>query len=393
MKTKILMIASTIAIVATLIIAGIAWAASLQEANSPDCNNSITINKVTEPSGGMGFKFTLKYGTITRYVTLNDLGTQTYTPNSWSVFTITEDAKDGYQLKDIACTATTTNNKTPKSITYDLTNRKVTIDLTNQFDGNVTCTFTNVKAMDYGDLPTDYGLTKWSTGARHYNPGDSVILGTLLDQEWDGQPNSVATGDNIANLNDEDGVVRGGSSWGNGSGQVIVTVTDPTSSGKGGCLMGWLDYYGNGDFGADGVFSDTLKVNGVTYSEKIIDNLYVPAGRNTITFTLPSGLKNVGLFARFRLSPYDEQAGKTELPSNDPSGMQYHCNQSAAGLTGLVIGGEVEDYAWVFGPTAIQLQSFHAKPVQASGIAGPIVAILAILSLVILWTIQRKTEQ
>jgi len=385
MKTKILMIASTIAIVATLIIAGIAWAASLQEANSPDCNNSITIKKVTEPSGGMGFNFTLKYGTTTKNVTLNDLGIKTYTPNSWSVFTITEDAKDGYQLKDIACTATTTNNKTPKSITYDLTNRKVTIDLTNQFDGNVTCTFTNVKAMDYGDLPTDYGLTNWSTGARHYNPGDSVILGTLLDQEWDGQPNSGATGDNIADLNDEDGVVRGGSSWGNGSGQVIVTVTDPTNSGKGGCLMGWLDYYDvtNNDFGADGIFSDSFSFMGGTYSEKIIDNLYVPAGSNTIDFTLPSGLKNVGLFARFRLSPYDPNQGVTG----------NRCNQPAAGLTGLVIGGEVEDYAWVFGPTAIQLQSFHAKPVQASGIAGPIVAILAILSLVILWTIQRKTEQ
>lgn len=391
MKTKILIIASAITIAVSLFVAGIAWAASLQEANSPDCHNTITIKKVTEPSGGKGFSFNLIQGITSQNFILNDSGSYQYETTSTKLITITESMNPDYSLKNIVCIIT--NGKA--SIYTYISTGLLTIKMDDNNYNKVTCTFTNVKAMDYGDLPTDYGLTKWSTGARHYNPGDSVLLGTLLDQEWDGQPNSGATGDNIADLNDEDGVVRGGSSWGNGSGQVIVTVTDPTNSGKGGCLMGWLDYYDatKNDFGADWIFSDSFLFKGGTYSEKIIDNLYVPAGSNTITFTLPLGLKNVGLFARFRLSPYDDQAGKAELPSNDPSGMQYRCNQSAAGLTGLVIGGEVEDYAWVFGPTAIQLQSFHAKPVQASGIAGPIVAILAILSLVLLWTIQRKTEQ
>jgi len=243
------------------------------------------------------------------------------------------------------------------------------------------------KPMDYGDLPDNYHMTTFAdNGARHDISETSIRLGEKADVELDGQPNdNSAKGDDNNGVNDEDGVVHGGSSWGNGNGQVIVTVTDPTNSGKSGCLMGWLDYYDatNNDFGADGIFSDSFLFMGGTYSEKIIDNLYVPAGSNTIDFTLPSGLKNVGLFARFRLSPYDPNQGVTG----------NRCKQPAAGLTGLVIGGEVEDYAWVFGPTAIQLQSFHAKPVQASGIAGPIVAILAILSLVILWTIQRKTEQ
>lgn len=385
MKNRTLLLAGTITIMIFLFVASGAWAASLPEANSPDCNNSITVKKLTEPGGGQNFAFKLKWGSTTKSFSLNDLGSKKYTTNSWNIYTITETPKDGYQLKDISCTAYSTNNKTPKSISYDLANLKVTIDLTNYFDGNVTCTFTNVKAMDYGDLPSNYGLTNWSTGARHYNPGDSILLGALLDQEWDGQPNTSATGDNLSVQNDEDGVVRGPDSWGNGSGQVIVTVTDPSNSGKAGCLMGWLDYYdtSNTDFGSDGVFSDSFTYNGGTYSEKIIDNLYVTPGTNTINFNLPPGLKNVGLFARFRLSPYDTSKGVTE----------NRCNQPPAGLTGLVLGGEVEDYAWTFGPTAVQLQSFHAQPVQTSGIATPIIVILALLSLVSLWVAQRKIQQ
>jgi hypothetical protein len=36
------------------------------------------------------------------------------------------------------------------------------------------------------------------------------------------------------------------------------------------------------------------------------------------------------------------------------------CDQKAAGLSGLVMGGEVEDYLWRFGPTAVELKKVSA---------------------------------
>ena len=235
--------------------------------------------------------------------------------------------------------------------------------------------------MDYGDLPEYYQLTWFANnGARHkpLTSGD-VWLGDQRDAEFDGYQSPDANGDDTNGTpNDEDGVVRGAGSWGSGTGTISVTVTGPS------CLMGWLDYYdlAANDFGPDYQFTDSFTIPEGTFSEKIIDNLYVPAGTTPITFTLPSGFKNTGVYARFRLSPYDATQGQTE-------GI---CNQTPAGLTGLVLGGEVEDYFWLFGPTAIQLQSFKAQPVQTSGYAGPIVALLAVLSLISLWIISRRVR-
>ena len=381
MKSKLLIFSTTFILLLSLFIASVAFASSLPEENSPDCTNSITINKVTEPAGGTGFNFTLVRPGYNKSFTLDDGGTKTYNPNSWSVFTLTETPKPDYHLKSISCTG-----PTKAVFTYDLANSKVTIDLSKNVDGAVTCTFTNVKAMDYGDLPDFYtGLTNWISGARHSVVDNSIRLGTVVDNEWDGQPNTAANGDDTNGTpNDEDGVVRGPDSWGNGSGQVLVTVTDPTNSGKEGCLMGWLDYYDltNHDFGPDYQFTDSFTISEGTFSEKIIDNLYVPAGTTPITFPLPSGFKNTGVFARFRLSPY--------ISAKDKTGDK--CNQTPAGLTGFVAGGEVEDYFWLFGPTAIQLQSFKAQPVQTSRYAGPIVALLAILATIIFWTFRRRAH-
>ncbi len=219
--------------------------------------------------------------------------------------------------------------------------------------------------MDYGDLPNEYGMTLFSEdGARHKpilcqasEENCDVWLGTHRDAEYEGNPHSAATGDDGHNTNDEDGVVRS-TSWGGGSGKVFVTVNGPS------CLMGWVDFATVNEedelvnLAPD--FKFTEVISGTTYTEKVIDNHYLGNGTHELTFALPLDFANTVVFARFRLSPYDPSKGNS----------RGQCNQPAAALTGLVIGGEVEDYYWQFGPTAVEMRKLSAAPQQSAGGLG-----------------------
>ncbi|MCS7248326.1 MAG: SpaA isopeptide-forming pilin-related protein [Anaerolineales bacterium] len=241
-----------------------------------------------------------------------------------------------------------------------------------------TLTFGNQRHdMDYGDLPEQYGLTLFSEdGARHRpncaevgeNCGEEdVWLGDTRDDEYDGQPHNSAFGDDPTN-NDEDGVTPSGS-WGGGMGKVVVKV-----SGGPACLMGWVDYFdeANNDFGNDGQFSESFTYNSNTYTEKVIDNIYLTPGTHQITFVLPPNFANTSVFARFRLLPY-----RGDELSPPEEGQYNSCDQDPAGLTGLVIGGEVEDYYWQFGPTAVELKKMSAASPQPGNAVG-----LAVVSFV-----------
>jgi len=222
--------------------------------------------------------------------------------------------------------------------------------------------------MDYGDLPDSelapYKMTLFSAnGARHKPLGTGdVWLGEKRDAEYDGIPHSAAMGDDGHNDKDEDGVVRG-PSWGGGTGVIDVTVNGPS------CLMGWVDFakvdVSNQLLELAPDFKFTEVISGTqTYNELVIDNRYLTAGTTTITFSLPPNFANTSVFARFRLSPYDSSKGNT----ND------RCNQTAAELTGLVLGGEVEDYYWSFGPTAVELKKISAAPQQSASAFGLLLA-------------------
>ncbi len=243
--------------------------------------------------------------------------------------------------------------------------------------------------MDYGDLPDEYGLTLFSEDGARHRPiplclasevpcGEDVWLGEVKDDEYDGAPHSAAFGDDPTN-NDEDGVVRG-LSWGGGMGVITVTV-----SGGSACLMGWVDYFdeANNDFGIDHQFSESFTYNSSTYTEKVINNLYLGPGTHPITFDLPPDFANTSVFARFRLSPLDPDSTIDEETGQ--------CNQPAADLTGLVIGGEVEDYYWQFGPTAVEMKKLGAAPQQSSAGFG-LVAVGLAVSLTALWVGRRRKK-
>jgi hypothetical protein len=218
--------------------------------------------------------------------------------------------------------------------------------------------------MDYGDLPQAYGYTLFGdNGARHKplscdlengQDGSScdVILGETRDIETDGSEDPAALGDDPTN-HDEDGVVRG-ASWGGGTGVISVTVSGDS------CLMGWVDFAKVNDdnewtdFGAD--FQFTKVISGTeTYNEKVIDNRYLTSGTHEITFDLPPGFANAAVFARFRLSPLVSEVNEDGT-----------CSQPPAGLTGLVAGGEVEDYYWQFGATAVELKKVSGTAQQST---------------------------
>ena len=59
--------------------------------------------------------------------------------------------------------------------------------------------------LDFGDAPDpSYPTLLQSNGARHVVGG--LFMGAAIDAEMDGQPDANASGDDLANIDDEDGV-------------------------------------------------------------------------------------------------------------------------------------------------------------------------------------------
>ncbi|MCA9934987.1 MAG: IgGFc-binding protein [Anaerolineales bacterium] len=174
---------------------------------------------------------------------------------------------------------------------------------------------------DFGDLPAAYNLTlDADNGARHTTSG--LYLGTSVDDETDGQESpdagrSASSGDDGTDTDDENGIgVVGTWQEGVNGGTVDVVVT-----GGNGCLSGWIDWNSDNDFG------DT--------DEQPFDMVAVSVGTNRLSFDIPAGVLPsqdfYDIFSRFRLSPDGVAQGDC---SDDPT----------LALTGLVIGGEVEDH-------------------------------------------------
>jgi hypothetical protein len=156
---------------------------------------------------------------------------------------------------------------------------------------------------DYGDAPDSCSVPGYPTlfvnnGASHLKIG--ATMGAQKDTELDGQPNANATGDDIAGVDDEDGVTNLVATAVAGS--VTVTVDSNCK------LNAWVDFSNNGSWADAG--------------EQIFTNQNLVAGPNPLVFAVPAGaVKNVDLFSRWRV--------------NKAGGLSY---------TGAASDGEVEDY-------------------------------------------------
>ncbi|GIK54902.1 MAG: hypothetical protein BroJett015_05650 [Chloroflexota bacterium] len=209
---------------------------------------------------------------------------------------------------------------------------------------------------DLGDLPDTYNTLRANNGPRHVV--STLILGTIIDAETDGFPSVDADGDDLNNLNDEDGVVRVGN-WSDGINGGTINVT--VSGASRGCLAGWIDFNNDGDFADAGevlFFGDPVGYHVNTNMTSVV------AGSNNLSFNVPNGTftgsgGNVVLHARFRLA-VDRGSDGTCYPQS--VGLDEPDLNSLA--IGTYLNGEIEDYVWIFSPTAVNLQ--HIQTTRGS---------------------------
>jgi uncharacterized repeat protein (TIGR01451 family) len=160
---------------------------------------------------------------------------------------------------------------------------------------------------DYGDLPNGYGTTKASNGARHpIWPTNNPTLGSVVDDELDGQPTTNADGDDNNDSDDEDGVSFNSELIPS----EVMTVTVTAANVAGGYLNAWIDFTGDNDFNDP--------------NERLATDRFIPAGVSVVlTTTVPANAdQNDKAYARFRFS-----------------------SRPSPNATGPALDGEVEDYA------------------------------------------------
>jgi hypothetical protein len=171
-------------------------------------------------------------------------------------------------------------------------------------------------AADFGDAPDGYGTLLASNGAHHLIPSataPNAILGALIDADDDGQPNASASGDDLAGLADDDGVIFTSAIVPGANATVEVNASGPT------LLQAWVD------FNADGDWDDA--------GEQVFTNQALVAGLNPLLFPVPVSATVGNTVARFRVS-----------------------TTSGLGHGGQAPDGEVEDY--LIATTPVELQSF-----------------------------------
>lgn len=175
-------------------------------------------------------------------------------------------------------------------------------------------------SADFSDLFPSYGVA--------WHAGGTLWLGTNWTADTVHTPGHDDSSD--------DGVVRASGPWlANNPASVDVMVT-----GGSGYLAGWFDWNNNG------VFEPAEKAIGQTVS----------TGSQSINFIVGAAFApavNPSLHARFRL--YSSEPGVWE---GVPNG-----SETASGWAPM---GEVEDYVWLFSPTAVTYQAFVARPVRES---------------------------
>ncbi len=166
---------------------------------------------------------------------------------------------------------------------------------------------------DFGDAPNSYSTDIASGGPQHIIGDGDLNIGLVFDDEIDAiSPGINADGDDLDNVNDEDGVTAADlsgilTSTDNFSIDVDITNNTPGN----GNLYGWIDFDGSGTFDPDEFASVVVPNSGF--------------GIATLTWTniVANGVIEGDTFARFRIT-------SDVLASNQPGG--------------IVNNGEVEDY-------------------------------------------------
>ncbi|WP_428312659.1 GEVED domain-containing protein [Hydrocarboniphaga sp.] len=135
--------------------------------------------------------------------------------------------------------------------------------------------------IDFGDAPKSYPSTLSSDGARH--AASALMLGALKDTEADAQLQKSASGDDVNDVDDDDGVVLNGPLITGES--VAVTAEVHGSAAR---LDAWIDWNRDGDWNDSG--------------ERVLTALGVHEGLNDFSLPVPADALPGNSYARFRLS-------------------------------------------------------------------------------------------
>ncbi len=189
--------------------------------------------------------------------------------------------------------------------------------------------------LDFGDAPTgaqsgyaaSYPVTLADDGARHTPTGPT--LGAARDAEADGVPSTAADGDDLADSDDEEGVVFSGLGVSSTTAAVNIMMGNVVPAK----VDAWIDFNRDGDWDDAG--------------EKILDSVDVSNAMQTLNYAVPAGITAGDTYARVRLS-------------------------TAGGLspTGLAADGEVEDHLITIGPPQVESVVINGGDPQRSGITS-----------------------
>ncbi len=190
---------------------------------------TIIVEKQTDPGGwtGKDFQFT---GAVTGSIADDEqIQVSGLEPGEYHV---QEVVPAGWTLTQVTCD--------DANSVGDLPNREADIQL--EAGEVVRCTFYNLLQLDLGDAPDSYKTRLAVDGARHaIVAGHS--LGPAVDSEPDGQPSTLADGDDLLSGDDEDGVTFPGP---------LVAGSQATARVDGGPAGGeldaWIDFNRNGLF-------------------------------------------------------------------------------------------------------------------------------------------------
>jgi hypothetical protein len=190
------------------------------------------------------------------------------------------------------------------------------------------------------DLPQDHGdFSGFASASSTVMP--SLRLGALTDAEASATLNATATGDDITDLDDEDGVLVPANIIPGVASSMVVNVTN--TSGASAFLNAWIDFNG------DGLLNNS--------EERIATNVVIANGTSnanrTLNFTPPLSLTPGQVGVRVRLT-----------------------SVSTSNATGYVGNGEVEDYTVnilpVLPPTQVQSYALldNGLPISANPLTG-----------------------
>ncbi|MBV7338125.1 carboxypeptidase regulatory-like domain-containing protein [Chloroflexi bacterium TSY] len=177
---------------------------------------------------------------------------------------------------------------------------------------------------DYGDLPSIYPTSLANNGPYHLIIAGGPVLGANVDDEFDGQPDVTATGDDTTNTpDDEDGVVL--------TSTIIagepLTFDITAANAAGAVLNAWADFNGDGDFDDTGeqIFADEAVANGtnsyasVVPSVTLSDTINVRFRLSTDTGLVPTGAATDGEVEDYQFAPTLLDFG--DLPDTSTGGL------------------------------------------------------------------------